>query len=285
MIILCGDDFALSDGVSRAIGDLCQARRLSAASALVTAPDWPRHAVEARALRPVAAIGLHLNLTLGRPLVTASRAAHLGPDGAFLPLAKLVLRALAGRLEVDAICRECSCQIQAFRDATGALPDFIDGHQHVHALPIVRDGVLAAIAEHDWLERPLVRVPAGGGARGLKAAAVGTLARGFAGALDKAGLPRNATFAGFSSFAVGSDYHRELEAALAAGGDGKGHCHLVMCHPGHVDDGLRHSGDALVERRQEEFDALMAARDLPARIWHPERNASGAIDWARAMTQ
>lgn len=287
MIILCADDFALSDGVSRAIGELCEARRLSAASALVTLPDWPRHAGALQALRPQTAVGLHLNLTLGRPLVSAPSAAHLGLDAAFLPLAKLALRALAGRLDVDAICRECSVQIEAFRNATGALPDFIDGHQHVHVLPVVRNGLLAAITEHDWVERPLVRVPAGGPVSGLKAAAVGVLARGFAGELDKAGLPRNRTFAGFSSFAAGSDYSVELEAALAAAtdSDGKGRCHLVMCHPGHVDDGLRQSGDALVERRAEEFAALIAAHDLPARLWQPDRDKSGAINWARAMAQ
>lgn len=285
MIILCGDDFALSDGVSRAIGELCQAGRLSATSALVTTSGWPRQGSELRALRPMAAIGLHLNLTLGRPLVAAPGAAHLERDGTLLPLTRLVLRALAGRLDVDVICRECSVQIEAFRDATGTLPDFIDGHQHVHALPLVRHGLLAAIAEHDWVARPLVRVPAGGARSGFKAATVGALARGFAGELDKAGLPRNRTFSGFSSFALGSDYSHELEAALAVGARDNARCHLVMCHPGHVDEGLRQSGDALVDRREEEFAALMAAEDLPARIWHPERNEHGAIDWPRAIAR
>ena len=44
MIILCADDFGLTDGVSRAIIELCHARRLSATSALVTFDDWATQA-------------------------------------------------------------------------------------------------------------------------------------------------------------------------------------------------------------------------------------------------
>ena len=56
-----------------------------------------------------------------------------------------------------------------------------------------------------------------------------------------------------------------------------------MCHPGYVDAALTASGDALVARRQEEFDVLMAAKNLPARIWQPQRDGDGAIDWLQAM--
>jgi hypothetical protein len=38
--------------------------------------------------------------------------------------------------------------------------------------------------------------------------------------------------------------------------------------------------DPVVGRREQEFAALMAASDLPARIWHPQRAANDSIDWA-----
>ena len=41
MLILCADDYALTEGVSRAIGELAAARRLSATSVMVTTPHWP----------------------------------------------------------------------------------------------------------------------------------------------------------------------------------------------------------------------------------------------------
>lgn len=300
MIILCADDFGLSDGVSRGIVELCRARRLSATSALVTPRSWSMQAAHLRDIRPTTAIGLHFNLTLGRPQLTMQNASHLSRTGAFLPLGQLVLRALTRRLSMDHIRRECSAQIAAFEAATGSLPDFIDGHQHVHALPVIRHGVIAAIAEQRWNQQPLLRSPADRDARyainsaaALKKRAVDWLTGGFAAELRKAGLPSNETFAGFSAFTVGSDYHHELEAALAQGERTTQDthprqarsCHLVMCHPGHVDEALTSSGDPLIARRQEEFDALMAAEHLPQRIWHPERGDDGAIDWFRAMAR
>ena len=298
MIILCADDFGLSDGVSRGIIELCQAQRLSAVSALVTAADWPEHAALLREVRGAVAIGLHFNLTLGEALLTRSGAAHLNANGSFFTVGRLVRRALARRLNGAQLRAECGAQIAVFQEATGALPDFIDGHQHVHALPIVRHAVIAATDDHDWVQHPLVRLPrtrryglSGRSGAPLKEGAVNLLTRGFDDLLRAAGLPHNDTFAGFSTFAVGSDYRAELETALAAGaqpanGDrqaSSGRCHLVMCHPGYVDEALAARDDPLIERRREEFDALMAADDLPGRIWHPERGSDGAIDWNRAM--
>ena len=65
MIILCADDYALTEGISRAIGELAAARRLSATSVMVTTPHWPATAPRLRAHRGHLAVGLHLNLTLG----------------------------------------------------------------------------------------------------------------------------------------------------------------------------------------------------------------------------
>ncbi|KAB2849833.1 MAG: ChbG/HpnK family deacetylase, partial [Hyphomicrobiaceae bacterium] len=39
-VLLCADDYAISAGVSRGIAELAEARRISAASAIVTLPRW-----------------------------------------------------------------------------------------------------------------------------------------------------------------------------------------------------------------------------------------------------
>ena len=44
MIILCADDYALTEGVSRAIGELAAAQRLSATSVLVNVRALGRRA-------------------------------------------------------------------------------------------------------------------------------------------------------------------------------------------------------------------------------------------------
>jgi len=42
---------------------------------------------------------------------------------------------------------EVATQLEAFIEAFGQPPDFVDGHQHVHLLPQVRDAVLKVVAE------------------------------------------------------------------------------------------------------------------------------------------
>ena len=48
MIILCADDYAMTEGISRAIGELAAAKRLSATSVMVNTPHWPAAAPRLR---------------------------------------------------------------------------------------------------------------------------------------------------------------------------------------------------------------------------------------------
>src|SRR5262249_55590165 len=61
-VILCADDFGMARGISEAILSLVEGRRLSATSALVTGPLWPRYAPMIARLRNSVAVGLHINL-------------------------------------------------------------------------------------------------------------------------------------------------------------------------------------------------------------------------------
>jgi predicted glycoside hydrolase/deacetylase ChbG (UPF0249 family) len=292
MIVLCADDYGLSAGVSRGIIELGNADRLSAASAMVTFGRWGEDAARFTTLRDDMALGLHLNLTLGQPLVAADGSGHLDEEGGFLAVGKLIRRAafrefrtalnFRAQLDVDAVRAECQAQIAAFRDAVGALPDFIDGHQHVHVLYQIRAALLDAIAGFKWVRPPLIRVPSSDGAwlraprnEWGKRGVVAGLSAGFRRQLEQARFPVNDTFGGFSSFELGTDYSKELLTEF----DNAGTCHLVMCHPGYVDEELAARGDPLVERRVEELQGLMAIDGLPDRIWHPARTPDGAIDW------
>lgn len=278
-IILCADDYGLTRGVSEAIGKLARARRLSATSALVTTEAWPQAAAALAEARDSIALGLHLNLTLGQPL---TRMARLAPDGALPSIGNLTGKALRGALDVAELEGEISAQIQRFKDDTGRLPDLIDGHQHAHALPLVRQATIRAIAAGGWPRPPLVRVPSDApatilrrGREAAKALAIAALAGGFKGALRRAGLPFNDSFAGISSFSRANAYDAELAAAMRH----PGQCHIVMCHPGWPDDALRRL-DPVVERRADEFAALIADTTLPERIWRPGRPTDdGTIDW------
>ena len=111
MLILCADDYALTEGVSRAVGELAAARRLSATSVMVTTPHWPEAAARLRVHRSHLAIGLHLNLTLGGPLAAMPR---LAPDGSFPQRAALIPLALLGFAKSDEIAGEIERQPSRF---------------------------------------------------------------------------------------------------------------------------------------------------------------------------
>src|SRR5215510_11297973 len=125
MIILCADDYALTEGVSRAVGELAAARRISATSALVTTSHWPAMAQRLVVHRGRIAVGLHLNLTLGAPLGAMPR---LAPNGAFPNRNVILARALSGLVPRSEVSAEIERQLDAFERHLGFPPDHIDGH-------------------------------------------------------------------------------------------------------------------------------------------------------------
>jgi hypothetical protein len=282
MILLCADDYALTEGVSRAIGELAAARRLSATSALVTTPHWPAMAQRLVIHRGRIAVGLHLNLTLGAPLGAMPGFAA----GGVLPKRNSVMvRALLGLVPTREIAAEIERQLDAFERHFGYPPDHIDGHEHMHVLSGIRQCLFEVVARRYPGVKPLLRDPsdsrraiaARGGPRG-KAVAVAALALRFAAGARRHGIPTNRGFSGFSEFDVKLPYANELEAALRAPGPR----HIVMCHPGHADAELA-AVDRIVERRRMEYEALMRDASLVERLWRPARGPDGPpVDWTQA---
>ncbi len=278
VIVLCADDYAMTAGVSAGILELARDRRLSATGVMTTLGRWSRDAADLAPLRDRVAIGLHFDLTLGTPLGPMPA---LAPQGRPPDVGTLTRMALTGRLSRAEIADELRRQIAAFRAALGHPPDYLDGHQHVHALPIVRDAVLEVLGERDWREPPLVRIPSdrpaailGRRRAALKALILAGLARGFRSAVARAGLPANDTFAGVTGFArdgVAADFRSGMEHA--------GPLHILMCHPGHVDADLI-ALDPVTDRREAELAHIAADTGMAARIWRPDRAADGPpVDW------
>jgi chitin disaccharide deacetylase len=277
-IILCADDFALTDGVSRGIGELARSSRLSAASVLVNGRHWPAHAAQLQALRDRIAVGLHFNLTLGRPLGDMP---WLCPRGEFPVVGAVVRSSIARHIEPAEIAAELARQLDAFEAGLGAAPDFIDGHQHVHALPVVRGAVLDVLKRRYAGRSMLVRDPAdtaaailGRSAAVKKSLILATLARGFGEAVRAAGFIANTSFSGVSAFDERKSYRTELDRFFLLPTPR----HLVMCHPGFVDDELP-TLDPVVGRRLDELSALKGYEVLPELIWHPSRGTDGSIIW------
>ncbi len=280
-VILCADDYAMTDGISAAIEELATERRLSATSALVTSHHWPAHAPRLARLRDQLAIGLHVNLTLGEPLGSMPR---LAPSGRFPSLSKLLDLAMSRRLTEAEIAAEVGRQLDRFEHVLGQPPDIIDGHQHVHALPQIRNALLKTLADRYPNRKPLIRDPAdtptailARRAATIKALGLSVLTAGFGARARDLGFPTNRGFSGVSPFNEKVPYSRELEHFFRRPGS----CHLIMCHPGFPDAELA-SLDPVVQRRRTEFETLRDAPQLPERIAHPHRDWTGRIAWSPA---
>lgn len=246
-LILCADDFAFSRGVSETIAELAATGKLNATGCMTLMPGWMDDAALLRGLPPHVAIGLHLTLTEERPLTTMPLFAPLGTLPAIDPLARLAAR---GILPLEEIAAEIAAQFDAFEAAMGRPPDFVDGHQHAHALPNIRDIVLfetARRAPRAWVRDCVDRVGAML-SRPFTGKAIGSAyhSRGMRRAAARYRLRCNDSFAGHYDFS--SDYHTLFPRFLRRPAD----MHLVMCHPG---AGQR-PGDAIAAARPLEANAL-----------------------------
>ncbi len=243
-IALCADDYAQHQGVDDAVCTLLASARLSAVSCMSDAPRWQAQAApRLRELDSADAgfdIGLHLNLT---------ESYGAGP----ISLARLIARCYAGRLDKHALHATLTRQFDAFEQAMGRAPDFIDGHQHVHQLPQVRGVVLDLLAQRYpgapiWVRNTL---PAPG-LRGVKTGVL-TLLGGatLAHTLKARGVPSNVGFGGVYGFDT-PDYAGQFARWLGHAQAGM----LLMCHPGSAPD----AHDPISAQRLVEYDFFRSAQ-------------------------
>lgn len=160
-VIICADDFAQSAAIDDAIIDLIQRGVLTATSCMTLSPAWAESATRLTPeIRAKADIGLHLDFTQFSQTLR-------------LPHPVLVLRSLFGLLDQHAIRTNIQQQLNAFEQATGTAPDYVDGHLHVHQLTMIRDQLLAEMQQRygklPSSERPWLRISSPPAESGFKA--------------------------------------------------------------------------------------------------------------------
>ena len=246
---LCADDYGIAPGVDAAIRDLLGRGRLNATSVMVVAPSFTP--AEAGALTNVGKVAIGLHLTLTAPF--KPRTADFRPlaQAVFHPLQATLRRAMLRRLNRAALRREVEAQIAAFAEAFGRPPDFIDGHQHVHLFPQVRDVVLDAarrLAPGAWVRQCVSATPLHARLGDPKGLLVDALSRAVRRRASKLGIATNPAFAGTYTYRPDADFPRLFPGFL----DGLPEGGLVMCHPGHVDAELKRL-DPLTTIREREY--------------------------------
>lgn len=119
-------------GIEHAAEELVAAGRVHALGALVGGPAWAAAAAMLRRLaRQPVDIGLHLDLT---EFTLSSELRRSLPGW--------LLRASLGRVDTRLLADEIRCQLDRFETALGRVPAYVDGHQHVHQLPVIRELLL-----------------------------------------------------------------------------------------------------------------------------------------------
>ncbi len=265
-LTVCVDDFGLHDGVNQAVFQLVDLGRVTAVSCLVDGQAWAEGATR---LRHVAGqgdsrradVGLHLNFS-----ETLMPPARTGSAWVARPVSRLIAASHLRQLDVAVLRADIDRQWQAFEAHWGQPPDFVDGHQHVHQLPQIREalfGVLdarrAQLPAGFWLRdcgTSMLRQAAAGVplAVALKAGVIATLGSGAlrrlaarSGLRTSSGLlgsyPFNTDVAGYT--ALWGAWLKLVPAPGVQGG-------LLMCHPA----SQAVPGDAIADARLVEFDAL-----------------------------
>jgi predicted glycoside hydrolase/deacetylase ChbG (UPF0249 family) len=136
-LIINADDLGYSPAVNRAIDDLFRAGLVTSTSLLVNQVASEEGAAIARR-SPHLSVGVHLNLSRGRPLLAPDLVPSLVDDsGAFCDPRQLFRRALLGQIRWYEAAAELEAQVE-WALARGVQIDNLDTHVHFHTLPAAR---------------------------------------------------------------------------------------------------------------------------------------------------
>jgi len=206
---------------------------------------------------------LHVTLT-GRfkPMSPGYRPTR---DGTFVSLAEMMVRGQLRLLDRNTLATEIAKQLKSFVDQFGQPPDFIDGHQHAHLFPQVREALLDVVKEmapRAWVRQcgsvetwpPQIW--------DYKTRILDALSRKFRELAGERSIATNPAFAGAYDFsrATEADFARLFPRFLR----GLPARSVVMCHPGFVDAELERL-DPLTTQREREY-AYLAGEAFPATL-------------------
>ena len=253
-IVLCADDYGQALAISQGVLALVENGRLSAVSCMVNTPCWSEHAAWLKPYQQKVDMGLHFNLTHGQPLSNAYRGAY---GNEFLALTQVMQKSFFRQFDRKILAEECAAQVDAFANAIGVLPDFIDGHQHVHQFPVIRDAVVQVYKEKLSAKKAYMRLvnPKIYLSDFLfnikKIIIVVSGANGLARLLKQHQIPHNQSFAGTYAFDQVQQYPQYFQQFMQESQD-QG---LIMCHPGLIS---ADSSDPIAKSRDVEFRYLMS---------------------------
>jgi chitin disaccharide deacetylase len=227
-MVICADDFGMTDDINRAIAKLARTGKINAVSCMVNAPFF-----NADRLVELGSVKTGLHFTLAETPQEFRR---------------LVRRAYLRQLDRAEIYKQLAEQVDRFEAIAVRRPDFIDGHLHIQQLPVIRDIVIEFVKNRCGENPPRVRNAALPLHHcSLKSFFIAAPGRALKRKLIQAGIPTNDGFGGIYNYNDFMRYPQHLEKFLRTVPS----TGIIMVHPGLDEPWRRAEYDVLLSTRAQ----------------------------------
>jgi chitin disaccharide deacetylase len=233
-IIINVDDLGFSPAVNQAVIHLAEKKRIQATSFMSLGEI---HSDEVVALKQSNIdIGLHFDLT------------GLAEQGS---LKQILLKAYLRQFSAQQLTDLIEQQLDQFEHKIGSIPAFIDGHQHVHQFPQIRQQLLSCIEKRYQQKIPIRNTSTY--QQELKAKIIFLLG-GFSlkQQLQQSHWPHNPSFAGIYNFDADVSGLKNLWQMWLEGAPNNS---VIMCHPAKK---IGIWDDEIAEARYREYQWLLS---------------------------
>jgi len=258
-LIVNADDFGLTSGVNQAVIEGHERGIITSATVMANMPAFDE-AVRLAQAHPSLGVGLHFNLTQGKPVADISHVRSLTEGSEFLPSSMAVAwRSFTGRLRTEELVIELRAQLEK-AIAAGLRLTHADGHQHVQTWPQVFEALARALPDYGIRAVRLPRErPHLNGAKtspkvikqSLVAFGLAQLSRANFAELENVGLRTTDAFFGIAHTGCWTkswlvDVIEHLPEGVSE----------LMCHPGYEDRHLARARTRLRASRAMELELL-----------------------------
>ena len=252
---ICADDFGITENVSSAIVKLIKKERITETSCIVISDSFKNDSKTLINFKNQIGIGLHLTLT---DFKAFNRLKSLTINNKMPGFNKLLKSSIIKKIVPEEIETEINFQLDVFENSLGFMPNFIDGHQHVHQLPIVRDCLVKVVKQryseglpwvrnsYDEMFKILKR-----NVSILKTISIGLFGKKLKEVAETNYIKSNDGFSGIYSFSNKIPYENLFKKFILNIKDN----HLLMVHPGHSDEKLSKI-DPVTTSRDIEYEFL-----------------------------
>ena len=129
-LIINADDFGETEGITNGIIDCHRDGVLTSTTLLVNMP-FTEYAISRAARYPQLGVGIHLNITMGKPITAVKT--FVDENNEFVKVHNYKDRFV--EVDTQELETEWTAQIERFIELVGKKPTHLDSHHHVHMSP------------------------------------------------------------------------------------------------------------------------------------------------------